>query len=229
MHRAVSCSRIRLAALIALSALATACGDSTNPFASFGTRCAKLPPTHFEVVAVPLEFERDDSQSIAALTLKRGSAFATHRTSGLTTAVFGQSTDIRLNVGDDRSDVRACGTPRVRFELSMQPVIVYLASELESQPCQHDVTLSHEMKHVEVFREALQLAARDLARDFPAAIGVQLRSATNPDELQQRFVVAVRNYLAQFMRDRERMLDESQAAVDSPEEYARVSTACAQP
>jgi len=123
--------------------------------------------------------------------------------------------------------VRACGTPRVRTELSMQPVIVYLASELAAQPCQHDVTLSHEMKHVEVFREALQLAVRDLPHDFPDAIGVQLRSATNPDELQQRFVVAVRNYLGQFMRDREQMLDESQAAVDSPEEYARVSTACA--
>jgi hypothetical protein len=229
VHRAVSCLRFRLAALIAVAAVATACGDTTNPFASFETRCAKLPPTHFEVVAVPLTFERDDSQGIAALTAKSGNALATHRTFGLTTAVFGQNTDIRLNVVDDRGDSRACGTPRVRIELSMQPVIVYLASELAAQPCQHDVTLSHEMKHVEVFREALQLAARDLARDFPAAIGVQLRSATNPDELQQRFVVAVRNYLGQFMRDRERMLDESQAAVDSPEEYARVSTACAQP
>ncbi len=229
MHRAVSCLRFRLAALIAVSTVATACGDTTNPFASFETRCAKLPPTHFEVVAVPLTFERDDSQNIAALTAKSGNALATHRTFGLTTAVFGQNTDIRLNVVDDRGDSRACGTPRVRIELSMQPVIVYLASELAAQPCQHDVTLSHEMKHVEVFRETLQLAARDLARDFPAVIGVQLRSATNPDKLQQRFVVAVRNYLGQFMRDRERMLDESQAAVDSPEEYARVSTACAQP
>jgi hypothetical protein len=227
VHRAVSFLRIRLAALIALSAVATACGDRTNPFASFETRCAKLPPTHFEVVAVPLTFERDDSQSIAALTAKSGSALATHRTFGLTSAVFGQSTDIRLNVVDDRADSRACGTPRVRIELSMQPVTVYVASELATQPCQREVTLSHEMKHVEVFREALAVAARDLARDFPVAIGVQLRSATNPDELQQRFVVAVRNYLGQFMRDRERMLDESQAAVDSPEEYARVSTACA--
>ncbi len=229
MHRAVSCLRFRLAALIAVSTVATACGDTTNPFASFETRCAKLLPTHFEVVAVPLTFERDDSQNIAALTAKSGNALATHRTFGLTTAVFGQNTDIRLNVVDDRGDSRACGTPRVRIELSMQPVIVYLVSELAAQPCQRDATLSHEMKHVEVFRDALQLAARDLARDFPAAIGVQLRSATNPDELQQRFVVAVRNYLGQFMRDRERMLDESQAAVDSSEEYARVSTACAQP
>lgn len=219
---------IRLAALIALSAVATGCGDSTNPFASFETRCAKLPPTHFEVVTVPLTFERDDSQSIAELTMKRGNALAAHRAFGLTTAVFGHNTDIQLNVDDDHRNSRACGTPRVRIELSMQAVTVYVASELAGQACQHDVTLSHEMKHVEVLREALELAARDLARDFPVAIGVQLRPATNQSELQQRFVVSVRDYLAQFMRDRQRLLDESQAAIDSPEEYARVSTACAQ-
>lgn len=221
-------SGIRLAALVALAAAATACGDGTSPFASFQTRCAKLPPTHFQVVTVPLTFERDESQGIAALTIKSGRAFATDRTFGLTTAVFGQSTDIQLSVADERGDSRACGTPRVRIELSMQPVTVYIASEIAAQPCQHDITLSHELKHVEVFREALELAARDLARDFPVAIGAQLRPARNPDELQQRFVVPLRDYLAQFMRDRERMLDESQAAVDSPEEVARVSAACDQ-
>jgi hypothetical protein len=217
--------RVRLAMLLTLSAISTACGDR-NPFASFETRCAKLPPTHFEVVAVPLTFERDDSQNIAALTSKSGSALATHRTMGLTTAVFGQSTDIQLNVVDDRRGSRACGTPRVRVELSMQPVTVFVAEELGAQSCQHDVTLSHEMKHVEVFREALDAAARDLESDFPVAIGAELRRATNPGELQQRFVVSVRNYLAQFMSERQRMLDQAQAGVDSPEEYDRVATAC---
>lgn len=219
---------VRLAALIALSAVATACGDSTNPFASFETRCARLPPTHFEVATVPLTFARDDSQSIAALTAKSGSALATNRRFGLTTAVFAQNTDIQLNGVNDRGESRACGIPRVRIELSMQPVTVYVASELAAQPCQHDVTLAHEMKHIQVLGEALNAAARDLALDFPVAIGIQLRSARNPDELQRRFVVSIRDYLAQFMRDRERMLDESQAAVDSPEEYVRLSTACAQ-
>jgi hypothetical protein len=196
--------------------------------ASFEARCAKLPLTHFEVVVVPLAFERDESQSIAALTVKSGRALATSRTFGLTTAAFGQNTDIKLTGADERADSRACGIPRVRIELSMQPVTVYVANELVAQPCQHDVTLAHEMKHVQVFREALERAARDLQRDFPVAIDAQLRESRNPDELQQRFVVSLRNYLAQFMRDRERMLDESQAAVDSPEEYARLSTACAE-
>ena len=217
--------RGRLATLLALSTLSTACGDG-SPFASFETRCGKLPPTHFKVVAVPLTFERDDSQSIEALTAKSGSALATHRTKGLTAAVFGYSADIDLNAVDDRRGSRTCGMPRLRVELSMQPVTVFVASELATESCQHDVTLSHEMKHVEVFRQTLDRTARDLERDLPEAIGGELRHAKNPGELQQRLVVSVRDYLAQFMGERQRLLDEEQAEVDSPEEYARVSNAC---
>src|SRR5258706_8222378 len=115
--------RCRLATLLALSALSTACGDD-SPFASFETRCGKLPPTHFKVVAVPLTFERDDSHSTEALSAKSGSALATQRTQGLTTAVFGYSPDIDLNAVDDRRGLRTCGLPRLRVELSMQPVTV---------------------------------------------------------------------------------------------------------
>jgi hypothetical protein len=179
-------------------------------------------------VAVPLTFERDDSQSIEALTAKSGSALATHRTKGLTAAVFGYSADIKLNAVDDRRGSRTCGMPRLRVELSMQPVTVFVASELETESCQHDVTLSHEMKHVEVFRQTLDRAARDLERDLPEAIGAELRHAKNPGELEQRLVVSVRDYLAQFIGERQRLLDEEQAEVDSPEEYARVSNACGQ-
>ena len=217
--------RGRLATLLALSTLSTACGDD-SAFASFETRCGKLPPTHFKVVAVALTFERDDSQSIEALTAKSGSALATHRTKGLTTAVFGYSADIDLNAVDDRRGSRTCGMPRLRVELSMQPVTVFVASELATESCQHGVTLSHEMKHVEVFRQTLDRAARDLERDLPEAIGAELRRAKNPGELQQRLVVSVRDYLAQFMGERQRLLDDEQAEVDSPEEYARVSNAC---
>ena len=217
--------RGRLATLLALSTLSTGCGDD-SPFASFETRCGKLPPTHFKVVAVPLTFERDDSRTIEALTAKSGSALATHRTTGLTTAVFGYSTDIELGVVDDQRGSRACGMPRLRVELSMQPVAVFVASELAAQPCQHDVTLSHEMKHVEVFRQALDRGVRDLERDLPQAIGAELRGAKNAGELQQRLLVSVRDYMRQFMGERQRLLREEQAEVDSPEEYARVSNAC---
>jgi hypothetical protein len=217
---------VRLATLVAVPMLLAACGKDGNPFASFETRCAKLPSAQFEISTTPVTFERDDTQSIAVLTAKSGSKLALHRVSGLTTAFFGQSTDIDLQIVDDRRNPRACGSPRVRVELSMQPMTVFVASELTDTPCQHDVTLSHEMKHVEVFRAVLEEAARELERELPEAIGAELRRAKTASEMQQRLVVAIRDYLAQFMAERQRLLDARQAEVDSPEEYARVSTAC---
>jgi len=215
------------AAVVMCSALAAACGRIDNPFASFETRCASLPPSEFQVVATPLTFERDDSRPIDELTIMSGSALATHRTMGLTTAIFGQNTDIDLRVVDDRRGSRACGTPRIRVELSMQPVIVFIARELAQAPCQRDVTLSHEMKHVAVFRDVLDEAAHALEQDFPEAIGPELRRANNPEELQRRLIIGLREYLARFMGDWQRELDARQAEVHSPEEYARVSEACA--
>ena len=120
------------------------------------------------------------------------------------------------------------GSPRVRVELSMQPMTVFVASELGGAPCQYEVTLSHEMKHVEVFRAVLEETARDLEREFPAALDAELNRAKTGKEMQQRLVVTIRDYLAQFMAERQQLLDARQAEVDSPEEYARVSTACAQ-
>lgn len=217
----------RLAIALALCALLGGCGPNGNPFASFETRCAKLPAPRFDVVATPLSFERDDTRPIAELTVKSGSALATHRTMGLTTAVFGQSTDIELHVLGDRRGSHACGTPTVRVELSMQPVVVFIAREVAESPCQRDATLGHEMKHVEVFREVLQEAATELEREFPEAVGAELRRAANAEELQQRLILSARDYLGQFMKDWQRVLDARQAEVDSPDEYARVSAACA--
>jgi hypothetical protein len=217
-----------LIALLTVSALlVAACGQGGHPFASFEARCAKLPPAHFEIVAAPLAFDRDDTQPMATLTARSGSTLVAHRTIGLTTALFGQRTEIELHLLDDRRGARACGTPRARVELSMQPMTVFIARELAEASCQREVTLSHEMKHVAAFGDVLGDAAHDLERALPEAIGTALRRAPGPEELRQQLDAAVRDYLAEFMHEWKRALDERQAGVDSPEEYARVSTACA--
>jgi hypothetical protein len=217
----------RTTVLAAFGLLLAACGpDGANPFASFEARCAKLPSPRFEVVAVPVSFERDDSQPTAALTARSSRTPVTHRATGLTTAAFGQNTDIELQLLEDRRGARACGTPQVRVELSMQPITVLVARELADLPCQHEVTLSHEMKHVAVYVEVLHDAAQALGRELPEAVGMERRRAASALELQQQLNAAVRDELAEFMRGQQRILEERQAEIDSPEEYARVSTAC---
>src|SRR6266567_1797691 len=52
----------RLAALVAVPMLLAACGKDGNPFASFETRCARLPPTRFAVVTTP--FTRSEERRV---------------------------------------------------------------------------------------------------------------------------------------------------------------------
>ncbi len=193
---------------------------------SFESRCARLPPSEFEVTATPITFERDETRTMAELSAS-GSTPVTHHAIGLTSAVFGQRTRIETHLVVDPRDGCACGTPSVHVELSMQPVVVFLASELAETPCQHEAAFSHEMKHVAIFREALEQAAKALQSELADALGATLCYATSSEGLQRQIHGTVYAYLWRFMRGRQDALDVRQAEVDSPDEYARVHNACA--
>lgn len=214
--------------LLALAALlCTSCSrDIPNPFASFDTRCASLPPARYEVVEVPLEYKESDNLGIAELTAKSGSALARHRTHGLTTAAFGQQTQTDLRLIEQRASARACASPQVTVEVSMQPVVVYVASELASDRCQHDVTREHELRHVEVDREVLDQTARRLREEIGPAMAPVILKGPSGAAVAQQYEAALRDYLAGFMREQRLVLAQRQAAIDSVEEYARVASAC---
>jgi hypothetical protein len=217
----------RALALVVLGALLPGCTrEISNPFASFETRCASLPPATYEVVATPLEFQEDDGVGIAELTTKSGSSLARHRTYGLTTANFGQQTETELRLVEQRATGRTCATPHVIVRLSMQPVVVYVARELAADACQHDVTREHELKHVAVNREALEDATRALHRDLATAMGTSVLQGSSGSAIAHQYESALRDYLGAFMREQHRALEARQAEVDSADEYARVSNAC---
>jgi ubiquinone biosynthesis protein UbiJ len=88
--------------------------------------------------------------------------------------------------------------------------------------------MEHELQHVEVFRQVLAEAVRDLAAELPDAVGRGVQRAATPADLQQRVAARINDHVAEFIRERRRVLEERQAAVDSPQEYARVRSACPQ-
>jgi hypothetical protein len=110
----------------------------------------------------------------------------------------------------------------------MQPVTVHLAQELDVSRCARQATMEHELQHVEVFRQVLAEAARDLAAELPGTLGNGVQRGSSQADLQQRVAARINDYIAEFIRGRRRLLDERQAAVDSPPEYARVKGACPQ-
>jgi hypothetical protein len=108
----------------------------------------------------------------------------------------------------------------------MQPVIVYIARELERTACAHDATFAHEQKHVAVYRAVLSDAARDLKSDLPAAIGTAMRRAADRHQMERALKAQVLAYLSVFLTQWREEMTARQNAVDSPEEHERTATAC---
>ena len=211
----------------ASAGLATGCGGGAgNPFASFQSRCNALPAARFEVVAVPMRIEEVTTDDVAALTVRSNTDAARHRTFGLTSVSFGHNTQSELRMMEDKRSGRACGTPKVHVELSMQPAVVYLARELEGQPCEQSATRQHEQKHVEVYRAVLEESRQRLARELPGALGESVRTAASAAELKARFDADLRDYMTRFMREQQADMTARQAEIDTPEEYERVAHVC---
>ncbi len=206
--------------------LVAAAATGAEPPAAFDAKCAQLPTSRFTVLAVPITYPIDESLPIDELTTMGGYTVGRHMTFGLTKVSFGHRTQVGIRSIEDGAKARACATVEVEVTLSMQPVTVYLARELDASSCARAVTLEHELKHVAVYDAVLHEAARALADDLPPAIGPGLQRAASRAELERELNARVNDYLDAFMRRRQRELDARQAMVDSPEEHARVKAAC---
>ena len=214
-------------ALCIAGLLVSACtGELSSPFASLESRCAKLSPSRYDVVMVPLEVQETDTADVRELTQRSGSSFSKHRTYGLTTVSFGHETESELRLLEERSSGRTCGTAHVTVRLSMQPAVVYVARELNGDACRHTATRAHEKQHVAVYRAVLGEAADRLRSQLPAAVGTSVLHDDSAAALRVQFDARLRNHLAQFMRTEHAELTARQAQIDTPEEYLRVATAC---
>ena len=89
-----------MVALLAVPMLTTCTAGGGNPFASFESRCARLPAARFDVTAIPMQVDEVDSEDIAALTARSKTDPARHRTYGLTTVSFGHDTQSELRMLD---------------------------------------------------------------------------------------------------------------------------------
>ena len=151
---------------------------------------------------------------------------ATHRTLGLTQTEFRQDAEIEIVGLQDANGARACARPRIRVELSMAPMTVYVASELRDIPCARSVVLEHEMKHVAVYRRHMADAARELEATLPRLFGQRIIAARDPGAGEAQVRRELQAFLAEFSARADVELKRRQDAVDSAEEYARVSNAC---
>lgn len=197
-----------------------------SPGGSFEERCASLPPSGVHVALQPFGITENTTLPFSALTRISEGPSPVHRTIGLTQANFGHRSSIEVKGLEDRMGVRACLRPRVQVELFVKQLTVYVAREYASDPCRARTIREHEQRHVEVYTSYAQEAVEQLRGQIASIIGPAPHFAASLGEAQHRLDRRIEQALEAFMRDSERTLAERQALVDTPEEYARVSSAC---
>lgn len=225
---------MRSAAILVLGtvlALGSGC-DRARSFADnvarehFEERCAKLPPGNVDVVRTRHDLTIDRSRSQRDLDRLGDSASPSHRTVGLTRASFGYRTTIDLDGLEDTRGGRACAHPRVRVEVELSGLTVYVAREYAHDACAEPLILEHERAHVAAFEGYADEAARTLAAELGSRFGGRARLDATMPALQAAFQSELRAWLDAFMARARDELSARNAAVDTPRQYSLLAERC---
>lgn len=192
----------------------------------FEARCeAALPATRIDVVTAPVVPSVDRTRSWRELTSMSGDAGSELRALGLTLAQVGHKASVETSGIENQRDGRVCVRPSVKVELSAMPVTVYIGREIAGDPCREAVALEHEMKHVTVYANYLSSVADDLRSALRAEYGNKVFQFRDRAQAKREMDDRLSERLRAMLADNARRAKALQQAVDSPEEYARTSTA----
>ena len=103
---------------------------------------------------------------------------------------------------------------------------VYVAQAYRDDPCREPLIIEHEQRHVEVYRTYVGEAAVRLRGELPRRLGTGLAQAPSMAAAQEQVDAALAATMTAFMEESARILEERNAAIDTPEEYRRIGLAC---
>jgi len=193
---------------------------------AFERRCDALPQGGVAVVRTPNGVAVDRSFPQRDLERLAESASPQHRTLGLTRASFGYRSTIELDGLEDARGGRACAHPRVRVEVELGSMTVYVAREYRGDACREPLILEHEQRHVAVFEQYADEAARKLADELGARVGRRVRYGSTMAGMQDALKADLSQWLDAFMARSRDELAVRNAAVDTADEYEKLARAC---
>ena len=196
-----------------------------NPFASFESRCADLPPPRIEVSAAPVEFAEDYGTSFRALSRMQEPTQGRHRTVGLTQARLGYESTLESHGLQDRGG-RVCARPNITLVFTATPMTVYVAREVADDDCRRKAIREHEMKHVAVYQEYLPLLVGRARQQLNTLYGSEVVYGSDAKASQQAMRARLQTFMQPLMQAAYAELRARHAAVDTPEEYLRLERAC---
>jgi len=224
-------SMLRRLALLAAVALFGGCDRlaalaASNPLQSFESRCEALPAGRVEIRRTPVAVAENYSVPLAQLARMSEPESRHHRTVGLTRAKFGYRSTLELEGLEDAKGARACARPQVKIEIEVTGTTVYVAREFHGDACREPLILAHERQHVAVFDRYADEAARTLAREIEVRLGNRVRYGGTMAGIQDALKKELAVHLEGFMDRARGELDRRHAAIDTPDEYDRMTRTC---
>jgi len=136
---------------------------------------------------------------------------------------------VSINVGgrllSDPASGYECIAPHIEVRLTYPPIVVYVSREFRPGSCAYEEVLAHEMRHLNTYLDYLPkvearvraaLAQRFEGKPLYARIGQA--QALLQREVDRGWMPYIKNEMAK--------VEALQAAIDSPQEYARLGKVC---
>jgi len=167
----------------------------------------------------------DNTLSVRSLTAMKGPAPPGSYVLGLTRTESQVVISVAGRMLHDPQTRYECLAPRLKVALFYVPIVVYVGREFAPGTCAYREILAHEMRHLKTYLEHLPkvesvvrngIAVRFGGRPMYAPAG-QARSLLQR-ELDSYWVPYIKREMAKA--------EALQAAIDTPQEYARLSKVC---
>lgn len=202
------------------------CTAKAAPRTPFQIRCEdSMAKTVSMLTSSDNGFRIDNTVPYLELTGMKGRVKPGSYVLGLTKTESRVAVTIGGGLLQDRASGYECIAPQIKVALYYAPIVVYIGREFHPGTCAYKAVLAHEMRHLNTYRNHLPkvetvvraaLARRFEARPLYAPAG-QARQLLE-DEIDTGWMPYMKNQMA--------AVEVEQAAIDSPQEYARLSKVC---
>ncbi|NNG22168.1 hypothetical protein [Telluria aromaticivorans] len=170
-------------------------------------------------------FRIDNTVGYRSLTVMKGRARPGQYVLGLTRT----ESHVSINVGGrlliDPASGYECIAPQIEVKLYYPPIVVYVSREFAPSSCAYQEVLAHEMRHLNTYlgylphaEARVRMALQKRFEDKPLYARTGQAQGLLQREIDRGWMPYIKSEMAK--------VEALQAAIDSPQEYARLGKVC---
>ncbi len=192
----------------------------------FQVRCEDtIKKTVTVLVSQKHGYSIDTHLSARALTVMKDVAPAYSFAAGLTRTESRVEVALGGPILQDPASGYECVAPQIDVELYYMPVVIYIARELPPDSCAYKEVLAHEMRHLQAYTDHLPKVDQQVREALTKRFGdkpLYAPSGTAMSALEHE----INSGWLPYIRGELARVEEQQALIDAPEEYARLGKVC---